>query len=107
MTVVARPNPSVYYMMVASLNISYLRFFAASIVLHFALFFLVNSAPSLRIRESETIPVSILDASEREQPAQAPRMPHTRSRNTSAMIAKKDSPRLPAKTEPTKDRKIA
>ncbi len=69
--------------MVAYLNISYLRFFAASIVLHFVVFFIVNSAPSPRVSEPETIPVSVLDTPEKEQPAltQVPRIPRTRREN--------------------------
>jgi protein TonB len=95
--------------MVAYLNISYLRFFAASIVLHFVFFFIVNSAPPPRVSEPETIPVSVLETPEKEQPAltQVPRIPRTRRENIPAIIAKKDSPRLPAKTEATKDRRKA
>ena len=92
---------SVYYTMVAYLNISYLRFFAASIVLHFVFFFIMNGAPSPRVSEPETIPVSVLDTPEKEPPAltQVPRIPRTRRENIPAIVAKKDSPRLPAKTE--------
>ena len=93
--------------MVGYLNISYLRFFGASLALHFVLLFVVNSAPSLRVSRPETIPVSVLDIPEKEHAAltPVPKIPRTRSENTPAIIAKKDSPRLLAKTEATKDRK--
>jgi protein TonB len=89
--------------MVAHLNISYLRFFTASVVLHFVIFFIANSAPSLRVSEPETIPVSVLDVPEKERPAPTPvpKMPRTRPENRPTIIAKKDSPRLPARNEAT------
>ena len=93
--------------MVAHLNTSYLRFFAASLVLHFAFFFIVNSAPPLRVSEPETIPVSVLDIPEKERPAltPVPKIPRTRLENVPAIIAKNDSRRLSAKTDIAKDRK--
>jgi protein TonB len=95
--------------MVAYLNISYLRFLAVSIGLHFVIFFIANSAPPLRVSEPETIPVSVLDVPEKERPTltPVPKIPRTRPENRPAIIAKKDSPRLPAKTGATKDRRKA
>jgi protein TonB len=83
------------------LNISYLRFFAASVVLHFVIFFIANSAPPPRVSEPETISVSVLDVPEKERPAltPVPKIPRTRPENRPAIIAKKDSPRLPARAD--------
>jgi periplasmic protein TonB len=87
--------------MVAHLNISYLRFFAASVVLHFVVFFIANSAPPPRVSEPETISVSVLDVPEKERPAPTPvpKIPRTRPENRPAIVAEKDSPRLPARTD--------
>ena len=92
--------------MVAHLNISYLRFFAASVLLHFVFFFVAKSAPPLRVSQPETIPVSILQSPERDPPAAAaaPKIPRTRSEIRPAIIARKDSRRLPARSEAAKDR---
>ena len=97
---------SVYYTMVAHLNTSYLRFFAASVLLHFGFFFIANSVPPVRVIQPETIPVSVLDIPEKEHPAMTP-VPKIRTRleNRPAIIAKKDSPRLSAKPEAAKSRK--
>ena len=91
--------------MVAYLNISYLRFFLASIALHLVFFFMVRSTPSLRINPPVTIPVSVLEPVEKQPPTltPVPRMPRTRPEKLSGIIAKKDSPRLPVQTKATKD----
>ncbi|HKY06711.1 MAG TPA: hypothetical protein VJQ55_00640, partial [Candidatus Binatia bacterium] len=89
-------------------NLSYLRFLAASLALHFALFLMLSFADSPRIAHQAMIPVSILEKPETEQreSPEPPKAPLTRNPlNTRAMIAKPDALRAPAKTAPTKDRK--
>ena len=95
--------------MVALLNISYLRFFAVSMALHLVMFFMIYSSPPITVSEPDTIPVSILDAPEKQQSAltRAPTTPapaRARSTNIPAIIAKKDSPRRAEKPAPAKDR---
>ena len=90
----------------ASLNITYLRFFAASLGLHLVLFLIATATPQFRVRESETISVSILDAPENEQSlTRVPATPRTRSVNIPAVIAKKDSLKVRAKADSTERRK--
>jgi protein TonB len=95
--------------MVAYVNISYLHFLAASIALHFAFLFLMSRTPPLRIYEPATIPVSVLEAPAKVQSelTPAPRTPAARSIPTPAIIAKKDTARLPRQTTPTRNRQNA
>jgi protein TonB len=77
-----------------------LRFFAASIVLHLAMFLVFYLTPPVKISEPDTIPVSIIEA-----PAANPELmgiPKTataRQSNQPAVIAKKDSLRPSSRTE--------
>jgi TonB family protein len=89
--------------MVGFLNKSYPRFFVISIAAHFVLFFVVYSAPPMGVKAPETIPVALLEREPRA-PTQIPRTPPTRAANTPAIIARKDSPRTPAKTEAARAR---
>jgi TonB family protein len=92
--------------MVALLNISYLRFFAVSMALHFVFFFIIYSSPRIKMSEPDTIPVSLLVAPEKEQSAltRVPRTARARPADIPAIIAKKDSPRRAEKSPPAKDR---
>ena len=94
--------------MVAFLNITQWRFFAASLAIHVALFLALYPARSSRIAAPETIPVSLLSTPERERPAptRIPRAAPTRASKIPAIIAKKDSPPAPAKSVPTRYKKI-
>ena len=92
--------------MVTLLDISYLRFVAVSITAHLIVFFILNSPLPLPVDHAENIPVSILEVPPKEQTelTTAPRVPRARTPNTPAIIAKKDSPRPPVKTEAIKER---
>lgn len=85
--------------MVANLDITYLRFFAVSIAVHFAMLLIVYPARPIRVTKQENIPVSILETPEKIQPAPTPvpRRAPARPARKPAIIAKKDSPPAPAK----------
>jgi periplasmic protein TonB len=93
--------------MVAFLNITRWRFFAASVAIHIAMFLLLYPARPTRITVPETIPVSLLIPPERERPTPTPipRAAPTRPTRVPTIIAKKDSPQVPAKSAPTRDKK--
>jgi protein TonB len=74
-------------------NTSFLRFFAASIGLHLMMFVVFYLTPSIKFREPETIPVSILEAPAREaEPVtRIPKRVASRRPIPPAVIAKKNS----------------
>lgn len=76
-------------MMVGSLNKSYLRFFAVSVAVHFALFFIVYPAPRTRPSDPQSIPVSLLNTEPRPIKPAAEAAP-ARAAKPPAIIARKD-----------------
>ena len=113
---------SLYYTMVATLDIPYLRFLAVSVAVHLAMFLIVYPARPVRVSEQEKISVSLLETPEKIQPETAKkieaaptpmpgRAPVRRARKP-AMITKKDSPPAPAKAqaapaEPGEEKQLA
>ena len=98
---------SLYYTMVATLDIPYLRFFAVSVAVHLAMFLIVYPARPVRVGEQEKISVSLLETPAKIQPETAKKIeaaptpipaPVRRARKP-ATIAKKDPPQTPAKTQ--------
>ena len=98
---------SLYYTMVATLDIPYLRFFAVSVAVHLAMFLIVYPARPIRVGEQEKISVSLLETPAKIQPETAKKIeaaptpipaPVRRARKP-ATIAKKDPPQAPAKTQ--------
>lgn len=92
--------------MVSLFDLSYLRFFVVSIGFHFVLFSFIYWVPPLRVSKLESIPVSILEPTGKEQPApiQVPRTPRTRSANIPTFMAKK-SLVAPERSDGVGDRK--
>lgn len=88
-------------MMVGALNKSYLRFFAVSLGVHFALLFLVYPAPPMRTSDPQSIPVSLLD-NEPLAPKPVPETAPTRAAKPPAIIARKDP--APARAEAAQER---
>ena len=98
---------SLYYTMVATLDIPYLRFFAVSVAVHLTMFLIVYPARPVRVEEQEKISVSLLETPEKIRPETAKKIeaaptpipaPVRRARKP-ATIAKKDPPQAPAKTQ--------
>lgn len=98
---------SLYYTMVATLDIPYLRFFAVSVAVHLTMFLIVYPARPVRVGKQEKISVSLLETPARIQPettkkieaAPTPIPAPVRRARKPATIAKKDPPPAPAKTQ--------
>jgi protein TonB len=88
--------------MVAFLDISYLRFFAASVAIHGAIFLIAYPARPIRPSEPENIPVSILETQEKPPPALAriPKSAPARPPRRPAIVAQKNPPPARGKAAP-------
>ncbi|MGE5220110.1 MAG: energy transducer TonB [Chloroflexota bacterium] len=83
--------------MAGFLNISQLRFFAASLAVHIGILLLLYPMRPVRVITPETIPVSLLNPPDRQRsaPTMMPHQAPTRATKKPTIVAKKDSPPRP------------